>query len=730
MLNRPQEILFVTNEGRVQKDGYSLRLGKGQFGIVDKGAAKTAAGERVTTTLPQDNDRLFELVLGSSDLNVNRSQSNAGWRSIPFKLSDVVDIKVKKPQGKGTVDEVLIGYDGINADTALVFQNGDNEVLDITLRGEAIGMLGYPNSEVTVKLYLEAPNGEVAFTNHEIVEKGVERLLKTTLIGGVPITQYLEITPVNSAQGALSGTDYSFFRLTVSDDGRESDKALVQAQYPTYKVEREDYRNGVSTYVILALANASIANYSIPADNVGIVGCENCPSGYTATDAGVVYKVILNDEGTDVIETIIDTLPGFASAEKVGNENGIGTYIAVVDNALTAGEITTFITANPTASVELVGEISVLCDNNASAQSIAWVKGETGTAVEEVYEIQLGDNECGQSRLTELQATYPSLTIAVKGTSSRAITLTGTSGTANIAVAGTNYLATFASDLTTTAANFVTAHAAAILTATGATVTAAAGVITITDSNFRYPTITITNASGNLAGTVGALTAVTTVEGACQTVYTTTVLSNPVFDECDDILLGLYFTDAPSPFETIHWKKAAKTYNANALMGIRIKTKMMILVGDTEEYRFEMPDVYDPIRISVSSETGMVNESFRSGELGRFAVKLLSVASRPDNLGLDFRDLEHRSFVYYNGNPIHKENFARLILGEESLLKPLAQYVQYQVKVRTTKISGMFATESVNNHNYVILAELGKHEDVQDVVNALAIAAGKNPVYV
>ena len=67
MLNRPQEILFVTNEGRVQTNGHSLTLGKGQFGIIDKGAAKSALGEKVTTTLPQDNDRLFELVLGSSD---------------------------------------------------------------------------------------------------------------------------------------------------------------------------------------------------------------------------------------------------------------------------------------------------------------------------------------------------------------------------------------------------------------------------------------------------------------------------------------------------------------------------------------------------------------------------------------------------------------------------------------------------------------------------------------
>lgn len=641
MLNRPQEILFVTNEGRVQTNGHSLTLGKGQFGIIDKGAAKSALGEKVTTTLPQDNDRLFELVLGSSDLKVNRSQSNANWRSIPFKLSDVVSVKVKTPTNAGTVDEVLIGYDGINADTALTFSNGDNEVLDIKLKGEAIGMLGYPDGEVIVKLYLEAPN-EGSFTNHEIVEKGVERLLNTTLIGGVPITQYLEITPINSEQGALSGTSYTFYELKVTNDGRESDKALVQAQYPSYKVEQVDYKNGVSTYVILAPTGTSLAAYSIPASDLVVLGCENCPTGYTATDEVFVYKVKINDEGADVTTGTIDTIADFDSAEKVANDNGIGTYLVVTLAELEASDISTFITANPTASVEFLGDISSVCDNNASATTIAWAAGKEGTAVAETYTLQLADDDCGNNRLEEVQAAYPNLTIAV--------------------------------------------------------------------AQSGDPLADIT--------------------GGCQTVYTTTVLSNPVFEECDPILLGLYFTESPAPFGFTAWKKDAKSYSETALMGIRIKTKMTIFAGDNEEYRFNIPNIYEPIRISVASETGMVNESFRSGLLGRFPVKMLSVGSTPDNLGMHLRDLEHRSFVYYTGDATHQSNnFARYILGEESLLKPLAQYVQYLVTIRTKKISGMFASEVVDNHTYVIVAENGKHKDVEGVVNALALAAGINPVY-
>jgi len=91
------------------------------------------------------------------------------------------------------------------------------------------------------------------------------------------------------------------------------------------------------------------------------------------------------------------------------------------------------------------------------------------------------------------------------GNSTRTLTLTGTSGTANVAVAGVNYLATFNTDLTTTASDFVTEHGATLL-ALGYTVTSNLAVLTFSALTASFPTITITNATGNLAGTLGTVT--------------------------------------------------------------------------------------------------------------------------------------------------------------------------------------------------------------------------------
>lgn len=83
----------------------------------------------------------------------------------------------------------------------------------------------------------------------------------------------------------------------------------------------------------------------------------------------------------------------------------------------------------------------------------------------------------------------------------RKLTLTGTSGTANVNILGVDYLATFNTNLTLTASDFVTTHQAT-LNGLGIQVFAIAGVLrfgSLTQSNLT--TITITTASGTLSGT-------------------------------------------------------------------------------------------------------------------------------------------------------------------------------------------------------------------------------------
>jgi hypothetical protein len=654
----PQTLFFVTNEGSVSTSGGSTRIAKGQIGLVDKGGVPTAAGMPVVTSvtpIATDRNRLYELRLGIAPLTPTRSQSNKAYSTVPFKLSEIVDVHVNYPKMGVSVDEFLVGYDGINANSALVMSNGDNEVIDITLSGEAIGMLGYPEAKVTVKLYLEAPNTGT-FTMHQIVEEGVKRLKDVTLVGGVPITNYIDITPVNSTNPTLATLQLNdvpstFYRLTVKDKGNHTALGLVQAQYPTLVVKRESYvpgagEAGVSTYVVIG--NGLPAAYSLSVAALADANCDGTP------------------------------------------------------------ELTT------------------------TTSTIAWVAGATCAAIQETFTLQLKDDDCGNNKLAAVKAAYPELNILVD-TASANWTQTGTVAglttgeTLSIVLGGVTYntAGIFATDIATTITNWVAGNAAAILAATGATVAKGTGnTIVFTDLSEGFNIAAAANSTFTL--TLGDLTNVgTATTGACQTVYRAIVTSGVVCEECSPILRDLFVVSAPAPFQGIHWVQAPVTYSSTALMGIRLKGKVNIFAGG-EEYRDEMPFVYSSTRLSIANAApGMVSESFNIGTNGRFAVKLMSIATEPEAVGGQFYDMEERTRVYFeNRQRLAGNNFGKLVLGQESHLKPTSQYVDYVVSVRTNRFAQSFSGEVVENFDYHILVEVGKASAVHSLLTTLAAGNG------
>ena len=125
----------------------------------------------------------------------------------------------------------------------------------------------------------------------------------------------------------------------------------------------------------------------------------------------------------------------------------------------------------------------------------------------ELFDIDIRSGAFPAAQVLDLNISAYQDQLAVKGKNTA--TLTGTSGTANVNVNGVDYLATFATDLTTTAANFKTAHEAAILARFGKCVVTASGATIIVESGILGldVLVTVTNATGNLAGSVAQTTA-------------------------------------------------------------------------------------------------------------------------------------------------------------------------------------------------------------------------------
>ena len=719
-IHKPNDFHFVTLDGNTLTSGGTLSLAKGQVGVFDT-KQQTIKGSAAVSSF--DKRGIYTIKIGKAPVATTRSaQTPKPWSSVPFKVGDIRDVYVSTPKvGKQKFDILLIGYDGVNADTAMDFSQGDSVILDLILSGPSIGELGYKESKVITKHYIDVAPDDTR-TNQEIVEDLVERMKEYKLMGGVPITNYVDITTIDSTKTTSAGSGYTFSTLTVVDGGGSNGLAAVQAQYPDYIVKRTGFSGLTSTYTILAPTADNIADFQPKAAQY-VKGCEDCLSGYSELSSGVVYGVNLVDDGADV-STTVDDLPGFVTgtAQKIGGEFGVGRYLVVVDDELTSAEIATFVGNNATAEVILLGDVTAVCDPDVPS-AISWVDGDECFASVDSYFIQVPDTDCGTSRLAELQSAYPNLTVsqAVPVGGSATVTLTGTSGTANITINGTNYLATFASDLATTASNFDDTHSAA-LTALDIDVSDSGAVLTFVNNSDSPLTISAANASGNLAGTVAF------VAKGCQSLYTTSVATNVVCDDCDPAFNELFVSEAPQDFEEHSWYIPEVAGDADALMGIKVTGKEFVV--DPSEALIDEVQFYET-SVRLESAGGYLTEpnaSFQEYN-SRFNVVMLERAEDRDHLGYNFRVFEDMSRTYFDGSQRHHGNlFAKAVLGEESVLKNRSQYVDYTIVVGKTNYAQEMSGREDTAIAYHIIAEVGLHQDVEDLVNGLAAAAGLDPV--
>lgn len=741
-ISKPQVVTSVLTTG------HAGNLAKGQLAFVKDKAKKGLGAEVVSDFTGMNKKERIAIRVGEMTSPSNlRIKEVASKGTGFFSMDSILDIKAHIPsQVSLQLDHLEVGYNGITDSTALFIPEGKSAILDIAVYGEVASTF-FGMSEYIISKEVYRATGE---TMQEAIRRVVKELKEERVpsaTGWASITdelaQFLEIGIIDSSTDALAGTDWTFSTVSIPDAGESNDLAAVQAQYSAYKVIRTAREDGVSTYTILHLATVTLADVSIVDVSVKNKGCADCPAGYSDITGGVVYSIALEDDGTDQ-SGLVDGLPGYVATtvEKVGNSNGVGTYLIVLDNALTDAEKVTFLDTNDiagTASFTELGAVEDACKKSATT-TYTWVAGESCTATTKQFSIILPDNECGESRLTELQAVYSDLVIeegVPTGSAVQTINLTGTSGTANITVDGVDYLATFNVDLSTTEADFVTAHAAAILAATGTVVTYAGGVIVFTDAAEAFPTITIANATTDLAGTVSAIDYVTTAStGGCKRAYSTTVPTNLVCEECSDIFLQPFTAEAPDTFEGIAWEEVISAFDEDAKMGIFVKGKPFYIYPESYEEDF-IPYV----------ETSLKVKSISFGAKGSLLLNYDGSPYDPDTEFAEVRRLNYAADVnndaqalfgaermgnqHFANKPIHKKNlFARANMSQERLLKYSKKYVQYAIKYKDNGLSQMGGSRSDITHEFRMIVEYGKHVTLQDTLNSLAGKLGLDAVNV
>jgi|TARA_R110000822_G_scaffold6851_30_gene28768 hypothetical protein len=737
MASKAKDINFPSSvEGNIRTTGGSLTLGNGELAIVNVKETVSGKGAKVLGDFSNlKRDHKLAIRMGKPYVGVSRSEDNKPLSSIPFQISDVKDIRVSTPERLGVkTDDMVIGFNG-KAGTGIDLEIEDVESIDLTIKGDLLRMIGITAGEYTIHYQILAPvnvtkntTDAVAlaseWTMQELITEAFEYFKEYELPTGKKLVDYLDVILTDSTNGVAVGVVQNFYELVLEDSGFKSALGNVQSQYPDLEVVQDTSDAGVSTYVVKA--GSLPADYQEKAGAI-LKGCATCPDNYTLLSDGIVYEVEITNPEDET--ATVQALPGAeaTSAQRNNVTGDTSTYSVVTDDALTAGEISTFESANPGSTIYLISEDVVSLCKEALKPAVSWVlQGTDCRYSTEDYTITVADTECGQDRLAELQEQYPSLTVAIADSDSTNsdVTLTGASGTANITIDATDYLATFDTDLATTVSNFVTAHASAILAASGLTVTGSGDVISFKGLTVGFSTPTIANATTDLAGTVA--TAALPAKAACQTTYTTTVNTSLVCEECDEIFRNVFESESPKMFLGVDWEKEDRSWNGTAEMGLRFRAKRSSLSGD-EFLRHEIPFIDDSVEISLAGGYPThTNLNYGSGgQSGRFVVKVLQRKAKGQNLGGNLWKFENEAAWHFYGRGMEdRGNYAKIRLGLESRLRGLENYLVYSINVAPLSYNTDFQQPQNGAMTYHIVCPLGKQEALELVLNKMAAAAG------
>lgn len=742
MINSSKQRYLFSVDGLVNETVGTELLGKGQLMIADAKKHGNGGGLAPVTNLSaiRKDEKRIKLLVGEDKKTSNRSTVTGSAETEVFSLSQIREIRYNLPKNlKQEVDEYIIGWTGRldEAGTSLSFTN-NSRPFNISLKVEngqvPYSGAGQNSEELNFAFTIEdlglfdscsETEGCDVVPCQTATTNIVERLNKMYASAGRLWSDYIEVTPVLScADAPVSLTEMFYYTLTVCDTGDTNALSVVQAQYPTLPIKRLSRKGAMTTYQTIA--------ESIPTDftqtTVEIIPtCSVCPSGWSTINGGFVYVVTVHDNGTDE-STDIDTALGASNVtvSRQGSESGsgIGVYSVLATTALTQSNIKDLVAAFESATVSLVGDKDTVCSDE-NTTSYNWIEGEECAVANEVYEIILPDTSCGTNRLAELQDAYPDLTIALGyDLVSHALTLTGTSGTATIVIGEDSLTATYATSLTVTASNFVTANATA-LALEGVTLTSSGAVLTIIAP--ASETVSITNVTGNLAGTI--VNTIIPDTSACSTRYTAEVQTGLVCEDCDPIFSTYYSSEAPEMYDGVQWNllTPATEMSGDCLCGIKIKAKPFKLDPDSRHF-YKYPFVESSPNLYVSA--GWVDtENFGTFAKGKqYPAHILQKSYKKDRDML-FGDLlpKVRNAHAYNhgfvtGFDAMADDFSGFSFPFNSMG---SQAVQFSIDIEHDRLQQGFQSSTGKVTTVNIFVEYGKHANVLAKLNELASAAGK-----
>lgn len=394
--------VFVTNSPALLAQGKTVdSLAVGQVAILDGKTNKSV------TAPTYANNKAFKLAWGTPnvDLGIMGGVPNENEYSKLIKGKLIRSFRGKKAQ-KAQTPLWTVGWSGDVEDTDTISgKAGEAKHLFIQLSGTIIERL-YSKQGLIKQFISTPPCTDDCSLGCDVQDCSVitDQLVKQ-INEDKDFKKFVRAKAIKSCSATVTTGSCYAFEVSICDTGDDVALGLAQAQYPNETIVRKSRTGSTSTYRAVKSANVAPADLS----NAGVVlipDCPTCPGGYTSVSSKKVYTIQRTDAGDGTALTAAATAYGIVGPETIARINyefGSSTYVVASSTVLTAvgADIVSF-----------VGDSRFGCVLT-SPTTTAWALAETLENQQREVRITLGDTICGTTRLAELQAAFPTLSVSL-----------------------------------------------------------------------------------------------------------------------------------------------------------------------------------------------------------------------------------------------------------------------------------------------------------------------------
>lgn len=420
ILNQAIKKVFVTEVEKIATTGTPKQLGVQQIGLfTDTGLSeiKIATGTEKQVFFAQGVAKF------KAQKSFGGGFNNSARKTVTFDPKNIKEFRGIKATKEMQGQRVALGFDGVDASKSLrtLLDRSDLQV-NIRLHGALINRVMGKNQDINKQIYINKGKIDVDgnYTDagsDDIIADDIIRQLDNSLytVGYKfsDLISYKKIERYAVAPAAMSGLiPFHSFTTSICDDGGSAALGLIQSQYTGFEVSRLSRYNSISTYKVMTADTYSGSAYGVTTPTAvsltqrTVANCEVCPTGSTKVDSAKAF--ILKAP----VATSAPTIAGATSTTLIGATITQKSYLVIVPESSSNSAVIADGTADG-YETKLVGGTRDIC--NFAAATYTWTQtSQTFFKAPSQWKITLSDTICATDRLTELQAHYPTSTVAIE----------------------------------------------------------------------------------------------------------------------------------------------------------------------------------------------------------------------------------------------------------------------------------------------------------------------------